>query len=90
MPMFGLCDLGSSYCQMLWMRWRENAQAATLSSMRLSLLSWSVMRSPSLKVTPSSTSAMSSWPLKRRQRCWRYTQMLWMGLRTKAEYLPGC
>ncbi len=26
----------TSYCQMLWMRWRENAQAATVSSMLLS------------------------------------------------------
>ena len=29
-----LCN--GSYCQMLWMRWRENAQAATFSSMLLS------------------------------------------------------
>jgi hypothetical protein len=50
------------------MRWRENAQAATFSLMLLSLSS-SMIRSPSLKTAPSRTSAISSWPLKRRQRC---------------------
>ena len=54
---------------MLWMRWRENAQTATFSSMLLSLSS-SMMRSPSLKTAPPRTSAISSWPLNLRQRAW--------------------
>ena len=58
-----------SYCQMLWMSWRENAQTATFSSMLLLSWSSSVTRSPSLKTAPLRTSAISSWPLKRRQRC---------------------
>lgn len=40
--------------------------------------SWSVISTliPSLKVAPSSTSATSSWPLKRRQRSWAASSSL--------------
>ena len=65
-----------SYCQMLWMGWRENVQAATFSSMLSLSLSWSLTRSPSLKRAPSRTSVISSWPLKRRHRCWAASSSL--------------
>ena len=44
----------------------KDHQAATLSS--VVVVSSSVTFTPSLKLAPSSTSAISSWPLKRRQR----------------------
>ena len=65
-----------SYCQMLWMRWRENAQTATFSSMLLLSLSSSMTRSPSLNLTPARTSAISSWPLNLRQRAWAASSSL--------------
>ena len=46
----------------------RNDQAATLSS--CVVVSSSVTLMPSLNLTPSSTSATSSWPLNRRQRSW--------------------
>src|SRR5215217_8263767 len=45
--------------------WPDRNQAATLSSV---VGSSSVTRMPSLNFTSASTSATSSWPLKRRQR----------------------
>ncbi len=47
---------------------REQLQAATFSPVIVSSLVSSVTRMPSLNVAPASTSATSSWPLKRRQR----------------------
>ena len=46
----------------------ENSQAATFSS--CVVVSSSVTFTPSLNFTPLSTSAISSWPLNRRQRSW--------------------
>jgi pimeloyl-ACP methyl ester carboxylesterase len=46
----------------------EKSQAATSSSCVVA--SSSVTLTPSLNFAPSSTSAISSWPLNRRQRCW--------------------
>ena len=51
----------------------KNDQAATLSSV---VVSSSVILMPSLNVTPSSTSATSSWPLTRRQRSWAASKSL--------------
>ena len=65
----------ASYCQMLWMTWRENAQTATFSSI-VSLVSLLMTLMPSLNVAPSKTSATSSWPLKRRQRSWAASSSL--------------
>ncbi len=66
----------SRYRQVLWMRWRENAQTATFSSMLRLSLSFSMICSPSLNTAPSRTSAISSCPLKRRHRCWAASSSL--------------
>ncbi len=50
-------DQGQSNCQMLWMTWREDAQAATFSSC---VGCSSGTRIPSLNVAPARTSATSS------------------------------
>ena len=52
----------------------KDHQAATLSS--VISLSSSVTFSPSLNFAPASTSATSSWPLKRRQRSWAASSSL--------------
>jgi hypothetical protein len=55
----------------------KDVQAATLSSVVwLSWFSSFVTLMPSLNFTPSSTSATSSWPLKRRQRSWALSSSL--------------
>ena len=73
----GASAANRSYCQMLWMRGRENAQAATFSSVvAWSLVSSLVTRMPSVNLASSRTSATSSWPLKRRQRCWAASSSL--------------
>src|SRR3954447_10201935 len=52
----------------------DRNQAATFS---LVVVVWSsVTRMPSLNCAPASTSATSSWPLKRRQRCWAASSSL--------------
>ncbi len=63
-----------SNCQMLWMTWREDAQAATLSSVVVA--SSSVTFAPSLNSTPSSSSLTSSAPLSRRHRSWAESSSL--------------
>ena len=64
-------------CQMLWIGGNEVSQAATFSSViPSSWLSSSVTRMPSLKLTPSSTSATRWWPLNRRQRSWAVASSL--------------